>query len=104
MLPDPVPAVEAILRRCSQAQLVSKYKIEEYNNVSEFLVKLAHRLGRMKKGGIPDTTMAARSVINDWIIGKITYSTEPPYTDTVEENLDLSLKDNAMDISEFPTN
>ncbi|CAH8495356.1 unnamed protein product [Schistosoma intercalatum] len=104
MLPDPVPAVEAILRRCSQAQLVSKYNIEEYNNVSEFLVKLAHRLGRMKKGGIPDTTMAARSVINDWIIGKITYYTEPPYADTVEKNLDLSLKDNAMDISEFPTN
>ncbi|CAH8502978.1 unnamed protein product [Schistosoma rodhaini] len=104
MLSDPVPAVEAILRRCSQAQLVSKYKIEEYNNVSEFLVKLAHRLGRMKKGGIPDTTMAARSVINDWIIGKITYYTEPPYTNTVKENLDLSLEDHAMDISEFPTN
>ncbi|CAH8474267.1 unnamed protein product [Schistosoma turkestanicum] len=103
MLSDPVPAVEAILRRCSQEQLISKYKIDQYNNVSDFLVKLAHRLGRLKKGGVPDTTMTARSVINDWITGKITYYTEPPCTDAVEEDINLSLKDHAMDITEFPT-
>ncbi|TNN13995.1 Guanine nucleotide-binding protein-like 3 [Schistosoma japonicum] len=79
--------------------------LKEYNNVSEFLVKLAHRLGRMKKGGIPDTIMAARSLINDWITGKITYYTEPPCIadGEGEGEFDLSLKDHAMDTSAIST-
>ncbi|KAK4469921.1 hypothetical protein MN116_006637 [Schistosoma mekongi] len=105
MLADPVPAVEAILRRCSQDQLLSKYDVEGYNNVSEFLVKLAHRLGRMKKGGVPDTVMAARSLINDWITGKITYYTEPPCITDGEGKgkFDLSSQDHEMDISDVLT-
>ncbi|KAF6780117.1 hypothetical protein AHF37_00398 [Paragonimus kellicotti] len=77
-LPDPVPAVASILSRCAKQQLMSKYDIGDYPDVTSFLVLIAHRLGRLKKGGIPDTTMAARSVINDWITGKITYFTQPP--------------------------
>ncbi|THD19031.1 putative guanine nucleotide-binding protein 3 [Fasciola hepatica] len=77
-LPDPVPAVEAILSRCPKQQLMSKYDIDDYSNTTEFLVHLAHRLGRLKKGGVPNTTMAARSLINDWITGKIVYFTELP--------------------------
>ncbi|CAL8068996.1 unnamed protein product [Calicophoron daubneyi] len=77
-LPDPVPAVEAILRRCPKQQLMTKYDIDDYSDTTSFLVQVAQRLGRLKKGGLPNTTMAARSVINDWITGKITYTTEPP--------------------------
>ncbi|KAF8570201.1 hypothetical protein P879_01665 [Paragonimus westermani] len=77
-LPDPTPAVAAILNRCPKQQLMSKYDIDDYPDVTSFLILIAHRLGRLKKGGIPDTTMAARSVINDWITGKITYFTQPP--------------------------
>ncbi|KAA3671304.1 nuclear GTP-binding protein [Paragonimus westermani] len=77
-LPDPTPAVAAILNRCPKQQLMSKYDIGDYPDVTSFLLLIAHRLGRLKKGGIPDTTMAARSVINDWITGKITYFTQPP--------------------------
>ncbi|CAH8507799.1 unnamed protein product [Heterobilharzia americana] len=105
MLPDPVPAVEAILRRCPRNQLISKYKIDEYNDVSDFLVKLAQRIGRMKKGGIPDIVMAARSLINDWITGKVTYCTQPPCDDDEEENTsDLSSKCHLMDVSDIPIN
>ncbi|OON21835.1 hypothetical protein X801_02266, partial [Opisthorchis viverrini] len=66
-LPDPVPAVEAILRRCSKHQMMSKYNLGDYADTTAFLVQLAHRLGRLKKGGVPNTTMAARAVISDWI-------------------------------------
>ncbi|CAH8838978.1 unnamed protein product [Trichobilharzia szidati] len=93
LLPDPVPAVEAILRRCSKDQLMSKYNIEDYVDVSDFLVKLARRMGRMKKGGVPDIVMSARGLINDWITGKVTYYTEPPCEDNaVENNSDLLSK------------
>ncbi|KAA0199508.1 putative gtp-binding protein-animal [Fasciolopsis buskii] len=46
---------------------MSKYDIDDYSNTTEFLVNLAHRLGRLKKGGVPNTTLAARTLINDWI-------------------------------------
>ncbi|VDQ12262.1 unnamed protein product [Trichobilharzia regenti] len=47
--------------------MMSKYNIEDYGDVSDFLVKLARRMGRMKKGGVPDIVMSARGLINDWI-------------------------------------
>ncbi|VDP95257.1 unnamed protein product [Echinostoma caproni] len=66
-LTDPIPAVEAILSRCPKQQLISKYDINDYTSSTDFLVNLAHRLGRLKKGGVPNTTLAARAVITDWI-------------------------------------
>lgn len=35
-------------------------------------------MGRFKRGGIPDSTFAARSLIDDWNRGKIAYYTLPP--------------------------
>ncbi|CAH8531264.1 unnamed protein product [Dicrocoelium dendriticum] len=85
LLPDPIPVIEAILARCPKEQLMSKYDIQDYSDARTFLVQIAHRLGRLKKGGVPNTTLAARSIINDWITGKILYFTEPPPV-TVEED------------------
>jgi nuclear GTP-binding protein len=39
---------------------------------------VARRLGKIKKGGVPDVDAAARSVLNDWNAGKISYYTVPP--------------------------
>lgn len=88
-LTDPVPAVEAILSRCPKQQLMSKYDVDDYSNTTEFLVNLAHRLGRLKKGGVPNTTLAARTLVNDWITGKIVYFTEPPEI----TNSEIALRD-----------
>lgn len=35
-------------------------------------------MGRFRKGGIPDATAAARSLLEDWNNGKIKYYTLPP--------------------------
>ncbi|EDV25385.1 uncharacterized protein TRIADDRAFT_23415, partial [Trichoplax adhaerens] len=75
---DPIPAVEAILKRCNRQQIMEKYCIPEYNNVNDFLSLLAHRLGRLKKGGIPNVEAAAKSILTDWNSGKISYYTHPP--------------------------
>ncbi|XP_020828505.1 guanine nucleotide-binding protein-like 3-like protein [Phascolarctos cinereus] len=79
-LADPVTPVEAILRRCSHAQLSQHYGIPDFKTTTEFLVLLARRLGRLKKGGAPDQEKAAKAVLTDWMNGKISYFTHPPET------------------------
>ncbi|XP_074048681.1 guanine nucleotide-binding protein-like 3-like protein [Macrotis lagotis] len=79
-LADPVAPVEAILRRCPHGQLSRHYGIPDFHTPTEFLVLLASRLGRLKKGGTPDQEKAARAVLTDWMHGRITYFTHPPET------------------------
>lgn len=37
----------------------------------EFYSHLASRMGRFKKGGVPDQEAAARILLNDWNTGKV---------------------------------
>lgn len=75
---DPLPAVELILQRCNHEQLMEKYVIPQFSGTVEFLQHLARRLGKLKKGGIPDCDTAARLLLQDWNTGKISYYTIPP--------------------------
>ncbi|KAK3102928.1 hypothetical protein FSP39_014994, partial [Pinctada imbricata] len=82
-LEDPVEPVQAILKRCSKQQIILHYKIADYKDVNGFLSLLARRLGKLKRGGVPDVDKAARSVLQDWTLGKITYYTHPPEQHTL---------------------
>lgn len=42
------------------------YSIPEYKTPQEFFALLAQRMGRFKKGGVPDLDVAARILIEDW--------------------------------------
>ncbi len=77
---DPVPAVQAMIERCSTESLMMTYSIPAFpkGDVMMFLAMIAKRNGRVLKGGIPDKVMAARLVIRDWNSGKIPYFTRPP--------------------------
>jgi nuclear GTP-binding protein len=77
---DPIPAVEALLKRCSTESLMTTYAIPNFpkGNVMVFLAMIAKRNGRVLKGGIPDKIQAARSVLKDWNTGKIPFYTRPP--------------------------
>ncbi|XP_068931403.1 guanine nucleotide-binding protein-like 3-like protein [Petaurus breviceps papuanus] len=90
-LADPVPPVEAILRRCSHQQLCSYYGIPDFETCAQFLVLLARRLGRLKKGGAPDREKAARAVLNDWMNGKISYFTHPPETHKLPSHISAEI-------------
>ena len=46
--------------------MMMQYGIEQYADENEFLSLLAIRLGKLKKGGRPDTNKAAKSVLQDW--------------------------------------
>ena len=77
-LDDPVKPVEAILNRCSKSQVMEKYCVADYSTTMEFLSMLAKRLGKLRKGGIPDILAGAKMVLQDWNSGKISFCTHPP--------------------------
>ncbi|KAK3536953.1 hypothetical protein QTP86_027144 [Hemibagrus guttatus] len=82
-LVDPVPAVEIILRRCSKKQIMEHFGVPDFHTTLDFLALLAHRQGKLKKGGMPDSDQAAKSVLMDWTGGRINYFTHPPETHTL---------------------
>jgi len=75
---DTVKPVETILSRCRREKLMEIYKIPVYHDVKEFLCHIAHKRGKLGKGGVPEYEAAARTVLQDWNAGKIAFYTEPP--------------------------
>lgn len=75
---DPVAAVHAIVGKCPQEQLMQLYKISEYGSADEFVSHVAHKRGKIKKGGVPNLIAAARTILKDWTTGFIPYYTLPP--------------------------
>jgi len=77
---DPIPPVDALLKRCKAESLMMTYNIPAFpqGNTMVFLAMVAKSYGRVLKGGIPDKIGAARSVLKDWNQGKIPYYTVPP--------------------------
>lgn len=79
-LEDVITPVEAILKKCPRPYLMQLYSIAKFDDKEplSFLNLVARSTGKLKKGGIPNTDAAARSVLQDWNTGKIKYYTLPP--------------------------
>ena len=77
-LKDPFTPAITILKRISKPQILELYNVQDFTTPDEFFAMKATRMGRFKKGGIPDTVAAARSILDDWNSGKIRYYTVPP--------------------------
>lgn len=77
-LKDPFTPATAILKRISKPQIMEMYTIPEFFTPDEFFALKAQRMGKFRRGGIPDIIAAARSVLEDWNSGKIRYYTVPP--------------------------
>ena len=43
-----------------------RYNVVDYEDALEFLEQLAHRKGKLKKGGVPNIDFAAKSILQDW--------------------------------------
>jgi len=77
---DPIPPVDALLKRCNPQSLLMTYNIPAFpqGDTMTFLAMVAKSYGRVLKGGVPDKIGAARAVLKDWNHGKIPYYTVPP--------------------------
>lgn len=42
------------------------YNLPDYKDAAEFLTLLAQRMGKLKKGGVPDISRAGRTMLQDW--------------------------------------
>ncbi|KAJ1975354.1 nuclear GTP-binding protein nug1 [Dimargaris xerosporica] len=83
---DPVVPVEAIYMRCSPKQLMMLYNLPYFDSCHSFLIQLARRQGRLKRGGIPNVQAAAQAVLNDWNMGRIQFYTTPPSADPTAQS------------------
>lgn len=78
---DPVPAVTLLLKRLSASKdmlskLMDVYGLPPLMTVNgdpttDFLVQVARKRGRLGKGGVPNISSAAMTVITDWRDGRI---------------------------------
>ena len=78
---DPVPAVTLLLKRLSASQdmlgkLMDVYglpplMVRNGDATTDFLVQVARKRGRLGKGGVPNISSAATTVITDWRDGRI---------------------------------
>ena len=107
-LHDPTLAIDAILKRCEKEAMMLHYSLPAFADVNEFLLLMAQKLGKLKKGGVPDVMGAAMAVLNDWNRGKIRFYTRPPVTQlapakivgnwSAEFNLDEVLDKESKDV------
>ncbi len=88
-LVDVMTPVEAILKRCDRMEIMKHYCIPSYDNVSDFLILLAKRMGKLRKGSVPDGEAAAKTVLHDWNTGRINFYTEPPEHVTTHVSADI---------------
>ncbi len=79
-LEDVLTPIQAILERCPAGYLMQLYNIPAFKStdVTGFLALVARATGKLKKGGIPNTDSAARTVLHDWNDGKIKYYCKAP--------------------------
>ncbi|OMJ29817.1 Guanine nucleotide-binding protein-like 3-like protein [Smittium culicis] len=78
LLNNPTGPAEVVINRCNSSNLASMYDVLPFSSPREFLVQLAKKYGRFRRGGIPDLDSAARIILNDWNVGKIPYYTTVP--------------------------
>ncbi|EGX90600.1 GTP binding protein, putative [Cordyceps militaris CM01] len=88
---DPIPAVALLLRRLAAASPALLQKLTDVYDVpallpssldgdvsTDFLVQVARKRGRLSRGGIPNLTSAAMTVVTDWRDGRIQGWVEAP--------------------------
>lgn len=86
---DPQPAITMLLERLATSPALYEKLLQHYGIVAlgpfgqgdittDFLVQVARKRGRLGKGGVPNLTAAAMTVITDWRDGRIQGWVEPP--------------------------
>ena len=86
---DPQPAITMLLERLSHSPSLYEKLLQNYGIVAlgpfaqgdtttDFLVQVARKRGRLGRGGVPNLTAAAMTVVTDWRDGRIQGWVEPP--------------------------
>ena len=79
-LADPVSPALLAISKVPRESLQRLYLLPDLSSLddSAVLAQLARRLGKLRRGGVPDLESTARHLLNDWNAGKISYFTPVP--------------------------
>jgi len=77
-LKTPEDYIGAVLDRVKPEYLIRHFGIEQWDNVNDFLEKLARKTGKLWKGAEPDVKTVAKQVLNDWQRGRLPFFVKPP--------------------------
>lgn len=75
---EPQSYIGELLKRVDEAFIKKHYKLESWEDPTDFLEQLARRMGKLSKGGLADTNTTARMVLTDWLRGRLPYHVKPP--------------------------
>ncbi|KAJ1360835.1 Nucleolar GTP-binding protein 2 [Parelaphostrongylus tenuis] len=75
---DPENHVQGVLDCVKAEHLKKHYGIDDWEDVEDFMTKIATKQGRLLKGGEPDITAIAKCILNDFQRGKLPYFVVPP--------------------------
>lgn len=93
---NPEDYIEHVLERVKPEYIKKTYKIEEWENPTDFLEKLANRSGKLLKKGEPDIPSVAKMVLNDWQRGKLPFYCTPPGYEQPLSNLEQPTDENSI--------
>ena len=86
---DPLRIVEALMARIDHEELQRLYVIEKVTTLAALLGHISHKKGFLKSGGAANFDQAARSIIRDYLDGKMHYFTPAPHVEGMDD-LDVS--------------
>lgn len=68
---DPIKPIDALLSRVQKEEILRFYRIADFKTTEEFLGQVGRKKGFLQAGGVANFDMAARSVIRDFLNGKL---------------------------------
>lgn len=75
---EPESHIQELMSRVDENFLKRHYKLDKWEDATDFLEQLARRMGKLSKGGLPDTNTTSRMVLTDWLRGRLPYYVKPP--------------------------
>ena len=85
-IPDPDSYIQAILDKVAPKHITDIFGVHSWTDSEDFIVQVAERTGKLKKGGEPDINNVCKSIIMDWQRGNIPYFTKPPQITKPDED------------------
>ena len=80
----PAQYIQALLKRCEKRHVERTYDIKGYRDWEDFLEQLARKSGKLLRGGEADVDTVAKSVVNDFLRGRLPWFVPPPAREAVE--------------------
>ncbi len=81
---NPAQYIPAVLSRVKTHHLARTYGLKDWDSPAHFLEILARKSGRLLKAGEADLDSMARTVLNDFLRGRIPWFTPPPASEAGE--------------------